>query len=266
MTSAGSTARKAGNSDLLRLVGRVGLISYGVVNLLLAFLAAQVAMGDNERADKNGALGTIAEQPFGKALLWVIAVGLAALALWQFAEAAWGFTYAGKKRTRRRIVSAAKGVAFGFLAFSAAKYASGGSSGGSGASTTAKVMEKTGGRLLVGLVGVIVVVVAAAIVHHGLSKRFTEDLDFAGANAGTRRTAERLGQAGYTALGVAYGILGILIVLAAVRYDPEKASGLDGALKTLAAQPFGTVLLWIVALGLACYGVYCFFDARYRRG
>ena len=265
MSSAGQTARKAGNSDALRLLGRVGLVSYGVVNLLLAFLAAQVAMGDNEKADKNGALGTIAEQPFGKALLWIIAVGLFALALWQLAEAIWGFTYAGKDRTKRRITSAGKAVAFGFLSYSAVKVATG-KSGGSSTSTIAKIMESTAGRILIGIVGVAVVAVAVAIVHHGVTKRFTEDLDLAGANAGARRTAERLGQIGYSALGVVYGTVGILIVVAAVRYDPEKASGLDGALKTLAAQPFGVVLLWIIALGLACYGVYCFFDARYRRG
>ena len=62
-----------------------------------------------------------------------------------------------------------------------------------------------------------------------------------------------------------YGIAGILVVVAAVRSDPSKATGLDTALKTLAAQPYGVVLLVIVALGLAAFGVYCLFDARYRR-
>ena len=65
---------------------------------------------------------------------------------------------------------------------------------------------------------------------------------------------------------VAYAIVGILVLVAAITFDPNKAGGLDDALRTLAAQPFGAVLLVIVALGLAAYGVYCFFEARCRKG
>ncbi len=39
----------------------------------------------------------------------------------------------------------------------------------------------------------------------------------------------------------------------------------DTKKKTLAHQPFGPVLLGIVALGLIAYGVYSFVEARYRR-
>jgi hypothetical protein len=55
------------------------------------------------------------------------------------------------------------------------------------------------------------------------------------------------------------------VVVAAVRFRPEEASGLDQALNTLAQQPYGPWLLAAVALGLAAYGVFCFFDARYHR-
>ena len=67
------------------------------------------------------------------------------------------------------------------------------------------------------------------------------------------------------ALGVAYGTTGVLLVVAAVRYDPAQPVGLDAGLTALGAQPFGQVLLLILALGLALFGVYCLFDARYRK-
>jgi hypothetical protein len=60
-------------------------------------------------------------------------------------------------------------------------------------------------------------------------------------------------------------IIGVLIGLAAMTYQPQRAEGLDAALKALAAQPFGTYLLGLVGIGLASYGVFCFFDARYHR-
>ena len=69
----------------------------------------------------------------------------------------------------------------------------------------------------------------------------------------------------YALLGVFVGVVGVLVTLAAITFDPQKANGLDAALKTLAAQPFGAVILTAVALGLACYGVFLFLDARYHR-
>ena len=70
---------------------------------------------------------------------------------------------------------------------------------------------------------------------------------------------------GYVAKGVAIAVVGVLFVVAAVTHDPEKAGGLDAALKSLAALPFGQVILWIVGAGLVVYGVYCFARARYAR-
>ena len=74
-----------------------------------------------------------------------------------------------------------------------------------------------------------------------------------------------LGRVGYVAKGVAFGIVGLLVIAAAATYDPEKSRGLDAALKTLAAQPYGQWLLSALALGIGCYGLYCFLWARYPR-
>jgi hypothetical protein len=52
-------------------------------------------------------------------------------------------------------------------------------------------------------------------------------------------------------------------VWAAIAYDPDKASGLDGALRTVLDVPFGKILLTLVAIGLVAFGVFCFFRARY---
>ena len=61
------------------------------------------------------------------------------------------------------------------------------------------------------------------------------------------------------------GVLGILVVIAAVTHDPQQAGGLDEALKTLTELPFGVVLLGVVAVGLIAYGVFCFARARWPK-
>jgi hypothetical protein len=77
--------------------------------------------------------------------------------------------------------------------------------------------------------------------------------------------ASRLGIAGYTAKGVAFGITGLLVIAAAVTYDPQKSRGLDGALRTLREQSYGTILLTLIALGITAFGVFCFVQAKYRK-
>jgi Domain of Unknown Function (DUF1206) len=261
------TARQAADSGPIRTLGRVGLIAYGVVHLLVAYLAVRVALGGGAKADKTGALQTIAEQPAGRFFLWVLTVGLTALAVWQLAEAGWGHQRRGRRRTLQRLVSLGEAVVAGALAFSSFKVASGKSGRSKGEKTAFvdKVFDWPAGELLVALVGLGIVAIALYLVNRGLAKRFVEDLELAGAEPHARDAAIRFGQVGWTALGVAYGIVGLLITYAAITYDPAKATGMDTALKTLAGQPYGTVLLLLVAAGLACFGVYCLFDARYRR-
>jgi hypothetical protein len=264
------TAKRAADSGPVKAVGRIGLAAYGVVHLLVAWLAFRVATGGGAKADKTGALQTIGQQPAGQFLLWVLTIGLVALAVWQLAEAGWGHAYRRpeRRRTLQRLVSLGEAGVAAALAFSAYKVASGkgGKSKGEKAAFIDRVFDWPAGELLVAAVGAGIVAVAAYLVHRGVSKRFVEDLDLAGAEPHARDVAIRFGQVGWPALGAAYGIVGLLLVYAAVTHDPKDATGMDTALKTLAGQPYGIVLLLAVAAGLACFGVYCLFDARYRRG
>jgi hypothetical protein len=190
-----------------------------------------------------------------------------ALAIWQLTEAIWGHHGASSRshRARRRVASVGEAAVFGVLAYSAIMVATSGSAPSGQQTLTAKVLALPYGQILVGVVGAVVVVIGGFLVHRGIRRKFLEDLDFSSAGPTGRRVATRLGQIGYPALGVAYGTVGVLIVVAAVTHNPNSSGGLDTALKTLAAQPYGKVLLALVAAGLACFGAYCLFDARYRK-
>ena len=264
------TAAEAAGSRPVKLLGRVGLVAYGLVHVLVAYLAVRVAMGGGAKADKTGALQTVAGQPGGRFLLWVLTAGLVALAVWQLAEAVWGHGYRrpARRRTLQRLVSLGEAGVAGALAFSSFKVASG-KKGNSKEEKTAfadKAFDLPAGELLVALIGLGIVAIAIYLVHRGVARSFVDDLDLTGAEPHARDAAIRFGQVGWPGLGVAYGTVGLLIVYAAVTYDPEKATGMDTAVKTLAGQAYGTVLLLMVAAGLACFGAYCLFDARYRRG
>jgi len=266
-------AQEAGNSDTLENLARVGLIAYGAVHLLVAWLAIQLAWfgGGGKSADQSGAMSTVADSPVGKPLLWVIAVGLIALAAWQAAEVfRWrsGWSASGKTRTkaiRKSASSVIKAVIYAALAVLAIKYATGGgtSSSQKQQDTTATVLGWPGGQFLVGIAGLVLIGSGVWHVRKGLKKTFLKQIDTSKASPSALRLVARLGQVGFPGKGVALALVGALLVYAAVTFDPSKAKGLDGALHTVLELPFGKILLTLVALGIAAFGAFLFVRARY---
>ncbi|WP_405093530.1 DUF1206 domain-containing protein [Micromonospora sp. NBC_01392] len=267
--NAGATAAQAKNSRWLELLTRAGFIGYGIVHLLFAWLALQIAFGNSgEEGNQNGALRTLGEQPLGKFVLVVIAVGLFAMALWQASEALVGHqSRTGKERTFERIASVVRVIIFVWLGWTAIKVVQDASSNSSDQQQqlTEKLMASDGGRWLVGLAGLVLAAVGIGMVIYGLKKKFERNLKTGEMSPKTRQLTRRLGMAGYAARGAVFAIAGLLIVVAAVKYDPEKARGLDAALRTLRDQAYGPWLLALMALGIAAFGVYCFFQSRYRK-
>jgi hypothetical protein len=263
---AARARRRADDSDWMDHAVRVGLVSYGVVHLLLAWLSLRLAFGDSGgSASSQGALHQLARTQLGLASLYVVAVGFVALAAWQAMEALWGHRdRSGGKRVRKRLSSAGKTVIYGALAASAFKTAIGAGSGGGGTDgVTAKVMALPAGPLLVGLVGVAVIGVAGAIAYRGMSESFRDDMDLDGQLGKDGGTYVLLGKVGHVSKGVAVAIVGALFLFAAFTHDTQKSGGLDQALRKLLDQPFGAPLLVVIALGFACYGLFCFAWARH---
>ena len=263
MTNVRTDIGKVRRSRSYHVLVGVGLVSYGLVHLTLAWLALQIAFGDRENASPGGALQQLAQQPLGGVLLWVMAIGLFTLVIWQILEATIGREEANRDgRLRRRLTSAGRAVVYLALGLLTVGVATGSSSGsGNGEETlSAKLMAVPFGRVLVAAVGVAVIAVGISQIVKGVKQNFTEDLDHA-----VSQTVRRIGTVGYCAKGVALSIVGGLFGYAALTYDPKKAGGLDAALDTIRSQPFGTVLLVIMAAGIACFGVYCFIWARFAR-
>jgi hypothetical protein len=264
---AETCARRAADSDALHKAARAGFVAKGLVYALIGILAFQVAFGGSERTDQKGALRSIAEKPGGSIVLWLMALGFLAYAAWRFGEAAFGRHEETdeKKRTVKRIGSAANGLVYLAFAVLSVTTVIGSSSSSSGSDVTAKVLGWPGGQALVVLGGLVVVGIAIGLTWRGLKTDFEKHLDTSRMSRTTFSAVRRLGQVGYVARGGVFMLVGILVVKAALDRQPGKAQGFDVALKSLAGAPFGQLLLIIAALGLVCFGLYCMAEARYRR-
>lgn len=261
-TNLASVRAEARQQDWIDHAARAGLVAYGVVHLLIGWLAVQLAFGNSDdAASSSGALQQLAEQPFGTVMLWLVAIGLFLLVLWQGLEAIAGHRDEdGAKRWFKRGVSAGKAVIYAVIGVSAVKTATGSGSSGDTDSTTAKIMQLPGGQILVGLVALGILVVGGALIQRAWSEKFRKHLDAEGAS---NDAYVWFGKAGYTAKGVSLAIVGVLFGQAALTHDPKESGGLDQALSEVAQQPFGPVLLCAIALGIACYGLFCFAQARH---
>jgi hypothetical protein len=266
---AANTARQAADSRWIERTARVGLAARGLVYVLIGILAFQIAFVDRaEQADQQGAFQTLAQNGFGKAILWLVILGFVGYGLWQATEAAWGHRREpdARKRTANRIESAIKAAIYLLLAVVAFRVVTGtGRSGQGGEQVTAKALQLPGGQVLVALAGVVIVAAAVLLAWRGLRTKFEEHLDLSELGPGARSALITLGKVGYVARGIVFSLVGLLVVVAAVTFDPDKARGMDAALRQVAAQPYGPWLLSLMALGLMCFGAYSFAESRYRR-
>lgn len=266
MNDVTATAQSAHHSNWLDHAVRIGLVAYGIVHLMVGWLALQLAFGEKEESASNtGALHALAEQPAGGVLVWVIAFGMFLLVVWRLLEFFFGFREVDDdaKRWRKRATSLFKAVIYGVLGWSAAKVALGEGSKGGTDSTTAKLMDLPGGQLIVGAAGLAIIGYGVALVVRGWTEKFTEHLDAQGQTGKEGSAYVMLGKVGYIAKGIAIALVGGLFVYAAVKHEPKESGGLDQALQTVLGYPFGQVLLVAIGAGIACYGLFCFARARH---
>lgn len=242
----------------------IGLVTYGIVHLLIAFIAVKIAWtGAKGNDSQDAALAALAETAFGEALLWLTALGLAALALWQIFETVWrrnpDESLLGK--SFGRVGSTFSAIAYLTLCVSAARVALAGRAEREGrrSTTSTTATEELILRILIIVIGVVFVVLAVRSVYRGLRRRFVDDL-----KDGVNPRILILGQAGYVGKGITLGIVGVLMIVTAID-GKTGPPGIEAVLRLLNLSPAGGVLLVLKALGLALFGVYCFAWAASRR-
>lgn len=241
---------------------RGGLVAFGLVHLLIGYLALRLVVGEPpENPSQTGALRELAKAPLGSVVLWAVSIGFFAIALWQLLTAFIGHLQLdGSLRTRRRWVSLGRFSLYTVLGWNALTVALGVNAGNGADTATAYLFSLPLGWLILVVVGIIVGAVGVALILKGVRDKYEEEL--LGELSRGRRWIARVG---HVAKGDAIVVVGILFIWAAWTLDPASAGGLDRALQAILLSPLGDVSLTVIAMGFVCYGIYCLSWARYAR-
>jgi uncharacterized protein DUF1206 len=250
-------------------LARFGLVAQGISFGLVAVLAIELALGQGgEATDREGALQTIAHNGIGRVIVFVLAFGFGAYALWRLAQVFLGHDleeHGGRKKWGKRLSSLAKAAIYGALCWFAFSILLGKhSTGNKNQEATEGIFGWPGGRWIV--YGVALAIAGAAFwnFYRAVSGKYKDSLKTGQMSATELGWTTRIAFVGLTSRAVVFALISWFFFKAAADYDPKKARGLDGALRKLADAPYGTVLLSIVAAGLFAYGVFCMIQARYR--
>ena len=259
-STAQDVDRDARHSTTLEWSVRAGLVGYGALHLLVAWVAVRLALaGGSGTATSKGALAQLAADTLGRATLAVLAVGFAALVVWQLVAALVGYRdRSGWPRTLMRLGAASRVVVYGYFALASAGLALGGrsASGGSPESTTAAVMSWPAGPLLVAAVGLTAAGIGVGLAVFGWKDGFLEQLDERARQSERRTPIVVVGRTGYVVKGLAFVVIGGLLCWAAITHDPHKSGGLDQALHEVLGGLPGTIAVVVVGVGLGCLGLY----------
>lgn len=250
-------------------LARAGYAARGVIYAMIGVLALRLAQGTGTaRPNQQGAMQKIAHQPFGHVWLLALAIGLGGYALWRLTQALVGHTPEyGEHSAMDRLGAAGSGLAYAAFCLLAVSVLRGtaGDSSAKPRTTTAGVLHWPAGRELVGAAGLLFIGIAAYQAYLGLSKRFLSYSKTGEMSQGVRTAFTRIGIAGLVARAIAFALIGLFVLKAAIDYTPRDAVGIDGALVRLTHHTYGTSALVVVAVGLVLFGLYSVADARYRK-
>lgn len=264
LSAAGEQGRRVHKSTTFDVFVGVGLVTYGIVHLLIAWIGVRIFVtGGHGNDTQDAALSAMAATVYGEVLLWITAVGLAALALWQVFETIWRRAPEEGRISKSfgRVGSSFSAFAYAALCFSVVRIAVIGHATRNGRRTEDVTTEFETAllRVVFFVVGVVFVVLAIRSIYRGIRRRFGDDL-----KEGVSRKVLVLGQAGFIGKGITFAIVGVMMVIT-VLDGRTGTPGLESVLRLLNLSPAGGFFLLLKAFGLALFGVYCFAWAANRR-
>jgi hypothetical protein len=270
--NTGTTAvKRAAANPVLELLERLGYAVRGALYGVMGLLALGIVFsaGAGQATDLSGSLVFLTGNPFGKVVLVVAAIGLTAYSLWGFTRAVYDPLHRGKGAggyaARLGFVSSAVSYAAIVIFALQLLFGTSGPSGNSTRTTIATILSHPGGGWLTVIIGLVAVVVGLGQFLEAYRATFKEDLKSAAMTDSERSWAVRLGRFGMFARGVTFLVIGWFLVQAGLHHDATQVQGFGGAFTFLLNQPFGRVLLGVIALGFVALGLHSFACARWIR-
>jgi hypothetical protein len=255
---------------MLESLARLGYACKAVIYAIVGALAAAAALNRGGRiTDSSGALRVVLAQPFGNAILGILAIGLCGYALWRALDAWFDPDRHGTRLGGMvtRIGNLVRGAIYGLLGFEAFRLARGlrGSDGREAEMWTARIMDLPFGDWLIGTSGAIVAVYGVSEIVTAMRERVGKLIDVSSLPPSIRTTLLNIGRFGVAARAVIIVVLGIFLVRAAMHHDATKAAGTRESILELAGTFRSRWVLAAIAVGLIAYGVDQALHARCRR-
>lgn len=258
---------------LVKKLTRFGFYTKGVLFIVIGVLAILLVAGlrGGKIADPTGALGVIAQKPFGKILLIVFIVGAIGHGFWNILRGAADVDDAGKRffGIVKRVLFIGIGLFYIGLALTAWSilFSENVSDANSQLPKTivTVLFALPLGAILVFLIGLSVIGAGFHECYAGISGKFQDNYRSWEIKGWHQTFITILGVLSFTARAVIFALMGWFFITAAIDYDPNEAAGIDGALLALAQSSYGGILLFVTAIGLVCHGILAFYEAKYRR-
>ena len=271
LDSRAQPIKRAAANPGLELLERLGYVARGVLYAIMGVLALRIAMAQpgGQATDLTGSLVYLIGQPFGKLVLYLMIIGLAAYSIWGFIRAIFDPLHRGSDASGylERLGFVSSAVSYGAIALVGLRIlmGTGGASGDASQKTISSVLDHPAGGSLTVLIGLVAIGIAIGQFVEAYRAVFERDLKGWEMSQSARSIVVALGRFGMFARGVTFLVVGWFIVQAGLHHDPGQVQGFGGAFLFILSKPFGHLLLGIVALGFVALGLHSFACARWMR-
>jgi len=264
-------ADRAVDTPWVEALVRLGYVARGTIYFVIGALALQLALGKGgATVTPTGAIDYIGKLPFGQFLLIVMAIGLVGYALWGLIRAFLdplhkGITGKGLVARGGYLVSGASYALLAVPVILSLLHQSSSSTGGGSNNFIPDLWAKSYGIWLVAGIGVFWLLSGLGQLSVAYSASFMQDLNQSAMSAKEIEVARRVGRLGFTARGLVFLLISVVIFRAIYEANVSGVSGLyDAALQEIARMPFGQILLGVVAAGLVLFGIFSILIARWH--
>jgi hypothetical protein len=248
---------------------RFGYVVRGLLYGLVGVLALGQALGVGGRAtDMRGGIEAVTANPLRYPILAVALVGLVSYSAWGFVRAIYDPLHRGEGPVglAARAGFLWSGISYAALALFLVQLGAGHPARGQMTrDLVATALQYPAGRWVAVAAGLVCIGFGLGQFVDAARATFRKDLKRGTMTRWQRLAGEWLGRFGMLSRGVVFSMLGWFVALAALTVDPAQARGWGAVLTTLAARPFGQVLMSVVALGFVALGLHSFACARWIR-
>ena len=268
---AQSATKRTATNPWLEFLERAGYVVRGVLYATMGVLALGLALGLGGTAtDPSGTLVILTKFPASKIVLIAVVIGLGAYAIWGFVRAIFDPLRRGRDAggIMQRLGFAWSGIAYTAIALFAAKLLVGSASAKSHdglQANIAQVLAYPAGKWIALGIGIVTVGVGIAQFVEAYRALFKQDLKRGEMTEAERKVVDTLGRLGMIARGITFTLVGWFVIQGALHKDPSQVHGYGGAFLFLLGQPFGRIMLGVVALGFIALGLHSWACARWIR-